>query len=420
MLTTYLQAAESLHCTLTLATLLLNFLVSSQAYNNSFYPKMNIWHKLRPGELLHTLDLITADAQVINAPVILPPPPATRSAPFSNVSPTSTPITQQFLPSPPQIQRRIENDAENQYSTEDHLNSENSNEYDYDKAYDQFVQRYFGGARDDALDDVQSGSIEFDDQQPYSAEYESSEPLTASASKSKSRQRCKKVLKNQQECLICKNPKNNEKSETCSFSTETEPETYAYTKEKSFKKHRDSSDESLENDDDADDYVSENDDEHENKKNVNRKNTKQLKRKNQPKRKVSQHNIRLKKRNGKDFQRRKDTNSCTRKNYKYKTCYYCTNLGNRNSSRCFAKEADPSDRDVTSSDDKQNQSTKQIQKSEKKIYKRMVTYSYENGTNFNLNNEDKNDPEESSNIASPRVKRKIIFKLLKHKAIEQN
>lgn len=306
------------------------------------------WNGWPPGHLLHALDRLTSEAEGSTA-LNIPP-----------------------IVAPPTIQRRKSSSSEetaNTYSTEDHLNQPSSQEYDYDKAYDEFVRKYFSKSSKEHSAEFNSAEID-DDNEPQeqleSVETTQSEPESAEAktyqkktkplerkqsktSKKLTKNQCKKVKRKQQICEICKNPKTGENSESCEYSSEDKPQKYAFARSKNYKKQK--TPPKSENEDESnaeDDFESIND---ESSAESTIQKTQLL-----PRDSVTEAAI---------------SSSCIKKVEPLKICYYCKNNRNESSMKCFAYRSQgfyPYD---------QKSGNNSQHKTQQRIYKRTISYSYD-------------------------------------------
>ncbi|KAH8397791.1 hypothetical protein KR222_001739, partial [Zaprionus bogoriensis] len=113
---------------------------------------------------------------------------------------------------------------------------------DYERSYEQFVRQYFDRVPDTA--DEYDDNAEPAEQQQLDASIEPELEQTEASSVQKPKQKrggesCRRVRRKGQLCRICREPRNNEVSETCSYSHADEPEAYAYGSGSQYKRYRD-------------------------------------------------------------------------------------------------------------------------------------------------------------------------------------
>ncbi|EDW65149.1 uncharacterized protein [Drosophila virilis] len=135
----------------------------------------------------------------------------------------------------------IDHDGDVEQLELDSHSAEGHSGEDYERNYEQFVRQYFDRIPDDAADDVDGHQAQLDD----------SVESQAGASSNVQQHRCRRVQRNGQLCKICREARNNEVTETCSYSHEAQPEHYAYDSGSQYKRYRDapSSDEQSEEED---------------------------------------------------------------------------------------------------------------------------------------------------------------------------
>ncbi|XP_037938776.1 uncharacterized protein LOC119671944 [Teleopsis dalmanni] len=289
----------------------LTFCNASEAIN---IPTISSWQSATPGKLLYALDAITNNVR--GAPVDL-------SNRLSKI-----------------VKRNTDGSSEQESS------SSAEQPYNYEQAYEDFVREYFSKLFDSG-ENSKSESVE---QERAEAQVYNTKPLKSSQKSnnhSKKDSNCKTIMKNREECVICANPKSGEKSETCSFSTESEPVNYAFRHENNYKMERHKSEPSNEN---SSDEIQE-------PKTVS-------KRSRRPRRKSEQKN-----------------SSCTKKIEGVKVCYYCKNGDTGTKIKCFKRLPHNQPQKA-----KQDQVQK-IKEKQQRIYKRTASYVIEK--NFSNVDDDK-------------------------------
>ncbi|XP_065363400.1 uncharacterized protein LOC135956756 [Calliphora vicina] len=301
-----------------------------QEYLQSF------WDNARPGELLRSLDTIILSTQPVQEEGEI----NHNNSP--NYGTENTPL-----------QRRIDEGSEESI--------EERSPYDYDRAYEEFVNKYFEDSVTDALS--ASASAEHADNEQHEAETysgeeeesnEASDPASEASKQSAKTEICKKIVRDQQNCLICKNPRNGEKSESCSYNKETKPQRYAFEKQKNYRKYR-ATPKSSENKD-SKEHVS------------SAKTSASLK-------KPIVHNP----------NKSNNTSFCTMNKIKNKICFNCETSKGEKVTKCYAE-----DMPIKSNSNGQTSDKKKHEKSHQRIFKRTLMHSYENnphtvGLNNNTN-----------------------------------
>lgn len=287
----------------------------------------DFWQNVQPGELLRSLDQLTSSSHVRTEQL----PLKERIAEHS--------LDQQTQENT--LQRRADEGSEESL--------EHREPYDYDKAYEEFVKKYF----DDSVTDAFSASVSKENKENEAHEAESysgeesdisveDEPIIEASTKTKSKEKCRKVVKAKQNCLICKNPRNGETSERCSYNEETKPTNFAFEKQQNFHKYRSKPRESGENNSNEDTSAA------------------------QTKASIKQLKLTPSKLSNATY-------NCTMKRMHNKTCYYCENKKGERITKCYNEEI-PDDND----NDKSKNKTRKLQKSHQRIYKRTLSYTYEN------------------------------------------
>ncbi|XP_002134294.2 uncharacterized protein [Drosophila pseudoobscura] len=192
--------------------LLLGLAVSmSDSYDGS----VNYWEAFSPGKLLQRLDALTLTDVDQSKMGKLPE------------------MIQVLAETQSQAEPKADEDEDVDVADDDleSLSGETSHEAphsseDYERNYEKFVKEYFDRASSDDGDaDGDEGSS-------------SLEQTQAEASNHKD-QRCRRVQRQGQLCEICRQAKNNEVSETCSYSNAEQPQKYAYDSGSQYKRYRD-------------------------------------------------------------------------------------------------------------------------------------------------------------------------------------
>lgn len=293
----------------------------------AFSAKVNVkdntatfWDQAPPGFLLQNLDAFIYETHQIGQTL----------SPKLKVPEKVIKQQERSSRSEPALQRRIDNIDNDE---QDSKTAETKNvPYDYDRAYDEFVKKYF----DDSMSRAASLESEHDYAKPLSAEEDltsaEQEPLTDASRKHSRTETCKNITKHHQKCLICKNPRNGETSESCSYNRESSPQSYAYENKKNYRKYR------------IKPKFDENsrEDEYDGKKSASNK----------------------------TLVKTPFTYKCTMKASNRKVCYLCENREGEKLYKCYAQAKSPK------FDNHNN--AKHGQKYHKRIHKRTVTYSLQN------------------------------------------
>ncbi|XP_055910496.1 uncharacterized protein LOC129944859 [Eupeodes corollae] len=302
----------------------------------SFVPKL----PLRPGDLLRSLDALISDAQVIYSPLQETPPLKL-------------------------AQRRVYDDDES-----NHDNQESESEYDYDKAYENFVNKYFAKGEEDLdSEDTHDGNENDDDGYEEKAEgiedvapYGHSDEIDndqkdKEKSSSSGSKKCEMIKIGNQNCKVCEDPRSNEKSKTCSYSSDDKPQSYGYSKQRSTK-HSSDDDDDDEDEDDVDDDARG----PKTGKSLKRETSLSNKSKFKPRRTSIEHIL-------KPSSHLDDLTKCTRKFEDGMICFYCSSTS-ENTRECIVDKSNLKKRRLDEASKKDTAT--------KKIFKRMVTYSFKN------------------------------------------
>lgn len=331
----------------------INLIYGEPQYQQEF---LSIWNTAKPGELLKSLDAVTSS----NQPLIQTAQPEQEIATENNDNLEKI-----------RLQRRA--DEESAESLEEKL------PYNYDRAYEEFVKKYFDDSVTDAFsasDSEEDNKGEHDAETYSGEEVESSEldePITEASKKLAKSEKCKKVERGKQNCLICKNPRNGETSESCSFNKETKPQSFAFEKQKNFRKYR---------------ATPKNNDKEDSNEQIKIAKTSAS---------VKKPIVRLPANNKSNH-----TTICTMNKLKNKTCYHCENDKGEKLINCYNEEMQSTE------DESKKQPKKKLQKSHQRIYKRTISYSYENIPKLDDNtNTDNNDTDA---LEKPLIQKHFLIK----------
>ncbi|KAH8291628.1 hypothetical protein KR018_007743 [Drosophila ironensis] len=185
--------------------LLLLLLVACSRCVHAYDRSINYWEAFAPGKLLQRLDAITdtdvdADAD-------------------ADADAARMPQMKEML-AQVQAQEKLDEDVDEEAEADSQSAEGFSGEEDYERNYESFVKEYFDRA--EGQDDEELG-----------------EETQAVAANVKG-QRCRKTRrKDGQVCEVCRQPKNNEVSETCSYSHDDQPAKYTYGRGTQYRKYRD-------------------------------------------------------------------------------------------------------------------------------------------------------------------------------------
>ncbi|EDX18380.1 GD15587 [Drosophila simulans] len=294
---------------------------------DSYDRSVNYWEAFAPGKLLQRLDALTVtdvdQSKVVKLPQLMQP----------------------ILPANNQAQAKVDEDVDLDVETDaeaaavddvDSLSAETSHEGysgedNYERNYEQFVKEYFDRAAGD--DDHDDGE---------GLEEEEEEETQAEATSVRD-QRCRQVKrKDGQLCEICRQLKNNEVSETCSYSHDDQPHQYAYGSGSQYKRYRDDPAQKTEQEQEQAEPVA-------------------------------------------------PSSLCVRRQHKNSVCYECKDSKGQKIERCYDVQARKaktrktkasSSRHPSSFAHKRKPRSQQSQQSEQeqRIYKRTISYSYAQGT----------------------------------------
>ncbi|SPP88663.1 uncharacterized protein LOC117590449 [Drosophila guanche] len=316
--------------------LLLLGLAMSMSMSDAYDGSVNYWEAFAPGKLLQRLDALTLTDVDQSKLGKLPEMIQVLAETQENA----------------QAEPKADEDADVADDEVDSLSAETSREAqhsgeDYERNYEQFVKEYFDRAASDDGDadaDANDGS-------------RSLEQTHAEASNHKN-QRCRRVRKQGQLCEICREAKNNQVSETCSYSNSDKPEKYAYDTGSQYKRYRD---DSADNDNDDDDSQQE---------------------------AVA----------GEDKEESAAASSlCVRRLQGKRVCYQCKDSKGQRLQRCYdmqekrrmnkatSSAAAPTTKSKSKISSKRKPRARQSQQSEQeqRIYKRTISYSYAQGSSPN-------------------------------------
>ncbi|XP_017484771.1 PREDICTED: uncharacterized protein LOC108373407 [Rhagoletis zephyria] len=364
-------------------------LIATQVLHQS--TQQSFWESFAPGELLRLLE---------RSSLSFPSIPNTVAQRRSDVSSAAftlpAKLDTNFSPTP-------DSSTDNTYPAEDQLNAPSSNEFNYDKAYEDFVRHYFSdklgedndssGNNKETLDGEGSESEEHRFETEDNSSSTETEPLTEETknrSQRKIKEKCRRVKKQKQNCLICENARSGEKSESCSFSRASEPQNYSFERERSYKKQRDTDEPTSHS---AEQTSLEEMEAAGADKSVEKLNKIVDKGKHVP----------------------KDSSTCIQMLRRGKICYQCVD-GDGTTTKCYVPRERSSGSAANRSRPAKGKEHK-VQKTQQRIYKRTISYSFEKGPNGTAASESPSDAGmlENTDTASsaPHLNEKIFIKVVK-------
>ncbi|XP_020716894.1 uncharacterized protein LOC101460341 [Ceratitis capitata] len=360
--------------------------------------EQNVWESFAPGELLRLLEHST----------YLTPAIAQRrsdSAPTTSLLPAEPEAIAYSTPQPTLKRTETSTDNTYEYPAEDQLYAPSSDEFNYDQAYEAFVRQYFSDKLaeedddstekndDEALDGAGSVEEQLEAERNSASAETETEPLTEETknqAQHKKKDKCRRVKKHKQNCMVCENVRTGEKSESCSFSRESEPQRYAFEKETSYKKQRDAEEPSSQSVEQtsSEEVTAKTTSDETNKRNIKNRRTQD--------------------------KAPKDSSTCIQMVRRGKVCYQCVD-GDGTTIKCYTP------RNARAASDNRHRAAKgkehKTKNKQQRIYKRTISYSYEKGTNGTNANESEHETAQLKNgtatNSSPQLKKKIYIKVVK-------
>lgn len=357
---------------------------------------VNYWEAFEPGKLLQRLDALTLDAGQLPA-----------------VFNDAAPLMQQL---PPTAQPKLDEDVYDDAGTDievdaeaeaaddadvdtdviDHVTADDEVELapdlesaeahsgeDNERSYEQFVRQYFDRVPEQEDEDEYDNEQQLDASIETQAEASSNvqklkqkgekKPKNKSKSKGKQKrdgERCHRVHRKGQLCKICREPRHNEVSETCSYSHEAEPEQYAYGSGSQYKRYRDKS------------PRKHSQEEEEAEVEVEKEKQQPAKR---PQRSERHTTILLQPSNKNNNNNRSsssnsiagsDSSLCVRRQQGKSVCYDCKDSGGKRMTRCYDAAVKKRSRKSSARPGKPRTRESQQSEQEQRIYKRTISYSY--------------------------------------------
>ncbi|XP_016937060.2 uncharacterized protein [Drosophila suzukii] len=328
---------------------------------DSYDRSVNYWEAFAPGKLLQRLDALTVSDVDQSKVARLP----------EMMQPVLAATNQAQAKADEDVDLDVDVEAEGNTADEDDVDSlsaEASHEgfsgEDYERNYEQFVKEYFDQAADNHYHDHDDDDLE--------------EETQAEATNVKD-QRCRRVKrKDGQLCEICRQLKNNEVSETCSYSHDDQPEQYAYGSGTQFKRYRNDPAEKKEKD------------------------------------------------GQEEAEPVAPSSLCVRRQQDNSVCYECKDSKGQKIERCYdvqarkaktrKKKASSSSSSTPTASQKRKPRSQQSQQSEQeqRIYKRTISYSYAQGTD--QQQEEQPPPDgTTTDLPVPRQRRRRLVKITRRR-----
>ncbi|XP_023165677.2 probable serine/threonine-protein kinase fhkB [Drosophila hydei] len=195
---------------------------------------VNYWQAFAPGKLLQRLDALTAaDGQPGRAEALTAQLPMAQAKLDEDAD-----DDEDQLETEADAAEAVDHDDDVDELEADSHSAEGHSGEDYERNYEQFVRQYFDRIPDEADDSDGDAVADHDDSVESQAEASSVQQQQKHEPK-QTQQHCRRVRRKGQLCEICREPRNNEVSETCSYSHEEQPELYAYGSGSQYKRYRD-------------------------------------------------------------------------------------------------------------------------------------------------------------------------------------
>ncbi|ALC48707.1 CG32537 [Drosophila busckii] len=329
-----------------LLLLLLLLLGAASGYDQS----VNYWEALAPGKLLQRLDALTLTemqpAEALAKPLSAPLATAQAKLDYeADVDVDDAEAEAEYEPDEAETDVNDEDISAQSAETE----AEPQSGEDYERNYEQFVREYFDRTPQQDDDDGYDGSLE------TQAEASNVQQKQQQQKTPKQKQRCRSVRRHGQLCQICREPRNNEVSESCSYSMETQPEKYAYGMGSKYKRYRQQPE--LEHEPEQSDE--------------------------------QQHGERPQREAG---------SQCVRRVQAGSVCYDCQDNGGQQLRRCYDAAAEQR------KSHKPRESQQTEHEREQRIYKRTISYSYASGSSPSSTTTTTTTTLAPSSTAAPRRK----------------
>ncbi|XP_017871446.1 PREDICTED: uncharacterized protein LOC108619394 [Drosophila arizonae] len=210
--------------------MLLLMLVLVGAVAGGYDHSVNYWQAFAPGKLLQRLDALTNadDVQPGRAEALAAQLPVAQAKLDEDAADDDTDADELET----ETDAADDDDVDVELEPSSHSIEGHSGE-DYERNYEQFVRQYFDRIPEDSDEDAaeQEGSVE--------SQAEASNLQQQQKPKQTQPTSCRRVRRHGQLCEICREPRNNEVSETCSYSHEEQPEQYAYGSGSQYRRYRD-------------------------------------------------------------------------------------------------------------------------------------------------------------------------------------
>ncbi|KAH8300628.1 hypothetical protein KR044_012277, partial [Drosophila immigrans] len=204
------------------------------AYDGS----VNYWQAFAPGKLLQRLDAFTLDDGTLTTtlpPAVIAAQPKLDEDAYDD----DDDAVEEHEETADNVKAHddADADADAELDSTEALSGE-----DYERNYEQFVRQYFDRVEenhdDDDGDDNDEHIEEQETQLDGSIETQAEASNVQHQQKKAKQDKCRRVRRQDQLCTICREPRNNEVSETCSYSHEAQPEQYAYGSGSQYKRYR--------------------------------------------------------------------------------------------------------------------------------------------------------------------------------------
>ncbi|TDG40929.1 hypothetical protein AWZ03_012651 [Drosophila navojoa] len=186
---------------------------------------VNYWQAFAPGKLLQRLDALTNadDLQPGRAEALAAQLPVAQ-AKLDEDADADELETETDAADDDDVDVELE---PNSHSVEGHSGE------DYERNYEQFVRQYFDRIPEDS--DEEAAELE----ESVESQAEASNLQQQQKPKQTQPSSCRRVRRHGQLCEICRESRNNEVSETCSYSHEEQPAQYAYGSGSQYRRYRD-------------------------------------------------------------------------------------------------------------------------------------------------------------------------------------
>lgn len=376
---------------------------------------VNYWEAFEPGKLLQRLDALTLEPGQL-------PAVANEAVALTQPLPTAQPKLDEdvYEDGAEDTDTDIEADAGADVETEtagdggvddadidtdiiDHVTADDEVELagdlesaeahsgeNYERSYEQFVRQYFDRVPDQEDED----EYDNEEQQQLDASIETQaeassnvhklnkksgkKPKTSSKSTSHEKhkrerdgERCRRVHRKGQLCKICREPRHNEVSETCSYSHAEEPEQYAYGSGSQYKRYRDKSPRKHTREAEEEEAEEEKEQPAKRPQRSERHTTILLPPSNKNRTNNSSSTSSIS-----NSIAGSDSSLCVRRQQGKSVCYDCKDSGGKRMTRCYDAAVKKHSRKSSAKPGKPRTRESQQSEQEQRIYKRTISYSY--------------------------------------------